>query len=107
MEIRWLGEVCSALPSSGGRGHSCDHQAMPLIEVHSQGGNWGSVSGQCRRKRLNWGYRLGNIWTLASSRVVNSKDTRSLTLSPFLYPSLLSETRVSTIPSSHATGRDP
>ena len=30
MEIRWLGEVCSALPSSGGRGHSCDHQAMPL-----------------------------------------------------------------------------
>ena len=33
MEIRWLGEVCSALPSSGGRGHSCDHQAMPLIET--------------------------------------------------------------------------
>src|SRR6516164_4578349 len=31
MEIRWLGEVCSALPSSGGRGHSCDHQAMPGI----------------------------------------------------------------------------
>jgi hypothetical protein len=31
---------------------------------------------------------------------------RSLTLSPFLYP-LLSETRTSTIPSSHATGRDP
>jgi hypothetical protein len=28
MEIRWLGEVCIALPSS--RGHSCDHQAMPL-----------------------------------------------------------------------------
>jgi hypothetical protein len=24
---------CSALPSSGGRGHSCDHQAMPLIET--------------------------------------------------------------------------
>ena len=27
--------------------------------------------------------------------------------SPFLYPSLLSQTRISTIPSSHATGRDP
>ena len=27
MEIRWLGEVCSALPSSGGRGHSCDSHA--------------------------------------------------------------------------------
>src|SRR6516225_6142658 len=52
---------------------------------------------------------LYGIWILA--RVIGQSPfprgklgPRSLTLSPFLYPSLLSGTRISTIPSSHATG---
>src|SRR5215472_14383301 len=59
MEIRWL----------GGR-------------VHSPGGNWGFVSGQFRRKRLN---RPSNEPSISSSRVVNSKIPYTLTLSlPFV-----------------------
>ena len=59
MEIRWLGE---ALRSGG----SVKYVALSppaeeedilatgiLARVDSQGGNWGSVSGQFRRKRLN------------------------------------------------------
>src|SRR6516225_8379624 len=60
---------------------------------------------------LRWkgeGYIPKNVFfTTGKGRERVELGARSLTLSPFLYPSLLSETRISTIPSSHATGRDP
>ena len=70
MEIRWLGEVCSALPSSGGRGHSCDHQAMPLIETLYV---------------VETLYAICNIWTL---RMNGASVVASLPLtSPLITPS--------------------
>ena len=54
---------CSALPSSGGRGHSCDHQAMPLIETI---GYWPSPF-----PRGKLGVSLGAVSSKAPEQAIN------------------------------------
>ena len=138
MEIRWLGEVCSALPywnlqrnpysvwsklfevalkppklpccpKPGSRPY---HQAMPVETLYTftPFGYWPESI-----PKGETGVGPREVLSKAPEQAIRASGNshrgwgtpRSLTLSPFLYPSLLSETRISTIPSGHATGRDP
>ena len=82
MEIRWLGEVeLTFNPSQTLYVVETLYAIWILARVHSQGGNWGSVSGAVSSKVPEQGYNgPGN----SSSRVGNSKIPYTLTLSlPF------------------------
>ena len=72
MEIRWLGEVCSALPSSGGRGHSCvilddwgpetltPEQARDLLEIVEDRYDAGSIVLTSQAPLDRWHDIIGN-----------------------------------------------
>ena len=78
MEIRWLGEVCSALPSSGGRGAT---DRDPIGQSPFPRGKLGVSLRQFRRKRPE--QAIDGPGT-SSSRVGNTKIPYTLTLSlPF------------------------